>query len=165
MREEFNFILSDGGGYYAYLPSVVFDHDLDLSNQIRPGWTTQRSPLRMDKRTELGYIKNKYPIGFALTVLPFFLLSHWISQSLWMVTGTPLFLDDGGYSLVYQLLNLGAILGFGCLSIVLIDQILVFHFAAEPPLAAAAILSCWLGTNYIMFLYISSRIPRGKSPI
>jgi hypothetical protein len=151
LRGELNFILSDGGGYYAYLPSVVFDLDLDLSNQIRPGWTTRQSPLRMDKCTELGYVKNKYPIGFALTLLPSFLISHWLSQLLWIMTGSPLFLDDGGYSLVYQLLNLGAILGFGYLTMVLIDQILVSHFRAKPPLAAAAILSCWLGTNYIYY--------------
>jgi hypothetical protein len=49
------------------------------------------------------------------------------------------------------LLNLGVILGFGYLTMVLIDQILVFHFAAKPPLAAVAILSCWLGTNYFYY--------------
>lgn len=113
LRGKFNFILSDACSYYAYLPSIVFDHDLALSNQIRPEWRFDKGALHADNRTERGYVLNKYPIGWALTLLPSFLASEGISHLLFTATGSPLFLDDGRYSVVYQLLNPLSILSQG----------------------------------------------------
>ncbi len=151
LRGKFDFILSDARGYYAYLPSVVFDHDLDFSNQIRPDWLHDKGALQLYPRTERGYVKDKYPIGFALTLLSPFLAAQTISRLLLAFTGSPLFLDDGGYAVVYQFLNLVFILGLGLLTMILIDRVLVLHFGIKASLAATAILSFWLGSHYVYY--------------
>ncbi len=148
LRGEFNFILSDGRGYYAYLPSIVFDHDLDFSNQIRPDWPLKGFPFRLDQRSKGGAVKNKYPIGFALSLLPSFLVAHGISRLLFVLLSNSAFLDDGGYSVVYQLLNLAWIQGMGLMTMVLVDRMLVGRLRARPALVAATVLLFWLGTHY-----------------
>ncbi|HEY3324803.1 MAG TPA: glycosyltransferase family 39 protein [Planctomycetota bacterium] len=69
----------DGFGYYSYLPSVVIDHDLDLSNQL----TAKRIPT--GERSQLFYFENStvtgrrinlFPIGPAIVWSPWFVMAH-----------------------------------------------------------------------------------------
>jgi len=74
----------DDSFYYYWLPSVVIDHDLDFSNQLAQSGTV--TPAARDEglaqsRTATGLIPNKYPPGWALGSLPFFLLAHIFSSA------------------------------------------------------------------------------------
>ena len=55
-KPRFNFVVSDGRGYYVYLPSLVIDGDLDFANQIREHWDTDFRPELLQDRTERGYV-------------------------------------------------------------------------------------------------------------
>jgi hypothetical protein len=69
----------DDSYYYFYLPSVVIDHDLDFANQIAQSGTMNadmRDASLSLPRTATGLIPNKYPPGWALGSLPFFLVAH-----------------------------------------------------------------------------------------
>ncbi len=66
----------DDSFYYFWLPSVVIDHDLDFSNQIAQTDTlddSARQEALHTPRTATGLIPSKYPPGWALGSLPFFL--------------------------------------------------------------------------------------------
>lgn len=72
----------DDSYYYFYLPSVVIDHDLDFSNQVAQSGTMNadmRENSLSAPRTATGLIPNKYPPGWALGSLPFFLIAHALS--------------------------------------------------------------------------------------
>ena len=62
-------------GYYSYLPSLILDRDLDLSNNYEIGrvgyvdWNTFAF-----EQTDTGAYDNKFSIGPALLWTPFFLL-------------------------------------------------------------------------------------------
>lgn len=66
--------VSDGFGYYIYLPSLVVDRDLDLSNQLTrlPYEGTKRFFQISDKT---GRNTNQFPVGCAIFWLPFFLVA------------------------------------------------------------------------------------------
>ena len=66
----------DDSHYYCWLPSVVIDHDVDFSNQIANSRTLTPDARKFglaQARTPTGLLPNKYPPGWALGSLPFFL--------------------------------------------------------------------------------------------
>lgn len=63
-------VQGDARSYFAYLPSLVLDGDLDLTNQfdvLRPEGGDPRYPFGVGAR---GYAANVFPIGPALLWLP-----------------------------------------------------------------------------------------------
>jgi len=69
----------DDSFYYFWLPSAVIDHDLDFTNQLQHSGTID--PATRDlalslPRTCTGLLDTKYPPGWALGSLPFFLIAH-----------------------------------------------------------------------------------------
>ncbi len=93
-RVDGQLVGGDGIGYYAYLPSLLLDHDLDFANQyaalLPPG------PHLHTARTPTGLLFNYWPIGPALLWLPFFLLAHGLALVL-AAAGVPIRLDGCGY--------------------------------------------------------------------
>lgn len=66
-RPEFR---ADTRAYYVYLRSIVFDHDLDFTNEWAT-WGLPAAPL-----TATGLRHNPFPVGPALCWLPFFAIAH-----------------------------------------------------------------------------------------
>jgi len=70
---------SDDSYHYFWLPTVVIDHDLDFTNQVfqseRFGEDIRRYALTQPL-TATGLPPIKYPPGWALGSLPFFLVAH-----------------------------------------------------------------------------------------
>jgi hypothetical protein len=88
--------VSDGFGYYIYLPSLVIDGDLDLTNQIA------RQPVQVDHWTfapvaDTGRPGNIFQVGPAVLWLPFFLAAHAI-LSLLHVLGVAVPRDGFGWA-------------------------------------------------------------------
>jgi hypothetical protein len=142
----FNLVVSDGRGYYVYLPALAVDGNLDFSRQIRDHWDVDFQPGLLEDRTELGYVRNKYPIGLALTLAPFFLAAHFIALLLFALTGSAWFQPDG-YSPLYQLTTLTGVLALGWLTFVMIDRLLVRSFRVSGAAAGAGVVVYWLGTH------------------
>ena len=149
---DFDLIFGDGRAYYVYLPSAVVDHDLDFTNQIQEHWGSGFRPLWVGARTETGLVWNKFTIGFALSLLPAFLVAHGLALGLHAATGSALFAPDG-YSQLYQCLCLALILGYAVATMAIADRWLTERFQVDGRAAAAAVVAYWLGTHYAYYSF------------
>ena len=70
-----SFFVSDGFGYYIYLPSLLIDRDLDLANQLLHQ-DDQINQRWYDRDPTTGRIGNAFQVGCALLWSPFFLATH-----------------------------------------------------------------------------------------
>ncbi len=82
------YIRGDGNGYYAYVRSVVIDHDLKFQNEFRradPAFlrstTTDGTHFRESMDAKPGYIRNQWSVGSSLLWTPFFLVAHGFVQA------------------------------------------------------------------------------------
>ncbi len=66
---------TDGRYYFAYLPSMVFDRDLDLANQYRVVGNYFHYPKTATER-----VGNVFSIGPALYALPTYLVAHGLAR-------------------------------------------------------------------------------------
>lgn len=86
----------DPWGYYAHLPAFFIHHDLDNCQKTLDAsqevWPDARKTLPL---TDIGRPCNKYPIGVAVLLLPFFLIGH----SYALINGLP----TGGFNAPYAL--------------------------------------------------------------
>jgi len=143
-RADGQLIGSDGVGYYVYLRSLVFDHDLNFNNEYA---TFHVVILKEPKVTPLGLPFNKYPIGPALLWLPFFLLAHLLA--LLGQTLTPAIVADG-YGYLYQAaICIGSIF-YGSLGFFLIYFCARKSFSQTASLLAITFL--WLASNAFYYL-------------
>lgn len=148
----FTYIRSDGRAYYIYLPSLFIDGDLDFYNEIHNPWNLKYMPLNPADRTELGYIKNRYPIGFALSIMPAFLSAHISSLALNQMKESRFF-EPNGYTLLYQLFCAIFIMMLGILSLVMIDSMLVGYFNIDAKNAGLAVIAFWAGSHYAYYFF------------
>jgi len=93
----------DGSHYYFWLRSIVFDHDVNFSNELSiynqiP--EKDRALLLTQPLTEMKLLPNKYSIGWALLTLPAMGLGQ-VAAYLLNSLGFDYQLD--GYSIPYQL--------------------------------------------------------------
>ncbi len=142
----------DDSFYYFWLPSVVIDGDLDFTNQLEQA-STLHSGVRDDAlsapRTDTGFVVNKYPPGWALGSLPFFLVAHAFAPA-----------DSTGFEPIYlsaawfgQLLYAAAGLWLAC-------RIVARFF---PATAASATLIVWLASPLIY--YQTARLSMSHSQV
>lgn len=70
--------------YYFWLPAVVIDHDVDFASLLAHSGTVtaeaRLSGLALE-RTRTGLLPNKYPPGWAIGSLPFFLAARAVSPA------------------------------------------------------------------------------------
>lgn len=85
----------DGRGYYDYLPTLLLRHTVDFKETFE--YEKAHQPLEYvgpNYHEVNGVYINKYLVGTALMILPFFVIAHILS---------PLFgLPADGYSILYQ---------------------------------------------------------------
>ncbi len=70
---------ADDSYYYFWVRSAVVDRDLDFRNDLADAPTltdAARTRAQAEPLTEAGRVRNKYPLGWALATLPFFLVAH-----------------------------------------------------------------------------------------
>jgi hypothetical protein len=150
LGQPFDLVVSDGRFYYAYLPSVVIDGDLDFSNQISEHWGSDFDAHLLDDRTPSGLVRNKYPIGFALTLAPAFLLGHLVALLSWG------HIAADGYTWPYQIACLALIELLVWRILVLTDRLLTHRLGIAPRPALLGLLVMALGTP---FAYYACREP------
>jgi hypothetical protein len=131
----------DDSFYYFWLPAVVIDHDLDFSKQLAHSGTVDppaRDAGLLQPRTATGLLPNKYPPGWALGSLPFFLAAHAMAPA----GGT-------GFEPVYLLaVWLGQIL-YGAVGLWMAVSI-VRRLIPEGA-AAVAVLAVWLASPLVYY--------------
>ena len=143
----FDLTMSDGRYYYAHLASVVIDGDLDFSNQIREHWEQEFSQKLSQDRTEIGRVRNKYPIGLALTLLPAFWLGHLIA----LLSGG--WIPANGYSWPYQLACLAMVELLVWRTLVRVDSLLIERLRVPAGAAKIGLMLLTLGTPYTYYAF------------
>ncbi len=80
-RVDHELIGSDGIRYYVYLPSVLIDGDLDLTDEYQHFYRSEPLTVRhlLADQTATGLPANRFGIGPALLWSPFFVLAHWLA--------------------------------------------------------------------------------------
>jgi len=129
-------------GYYVYLPSLIFDHDLDFADEYAHfqgvGDASPDQP-----RTATGKMPNPFAIGVAILWLPFFLVGHLAA----LVARLP----TDGLSPPYQIaVYLGNVV-YGFAGIVLIYRLIEREFAREIALLATVLIWFTSGVLYYLF--------------
>ncbi|MFQ3661414.1 MAG: hypothetical protein SNJ69_03355 [Chloroflexaceae bacterium] len=135
LAKDYGFIIySDGIGYYAYLPATFIERDLTFETMKRLYF---EGAFPFQPYPSTGINLNKYPIGVAVMLLPFFLAAHAISA----LVGAPL----TGWAPIYQVAaGLGG-LSYMVLGVALLRELLARHFSER---VVVATLACIVfGTN------------------
>jgi hypothetical protein len=136
---------SDGAFYYAFLPTLLLDRDLDFSNQYEK--LVPARPAHRFHHSEDGRLINKFPIGPAILWMPFFMAGHLLAILL-NAAGFSLALDGMGY--VYQAPTLLGSMTYGFAGVLLVYRS-CRRFFDKLSSATAAIL-IWLATNLIYYM-------------
>ncbi len=127
-------IYSDGIGYYAYLPATFIERDLTFETMKRLYF---EGAFPFQPYPSTGIYLNKYPIGVAVMLLPFFLAAHAISA----LVGAPL----TGWAPIYQVAaGLGG-LSYMVLGVALLGELLARHFSER--VVVATLVCIVFGTN------------------
>src|SRR2546425_9754170 len=142
-------IQSDGVGYYAYLRSAFFDHDLDFRNEYTHYRDVSSAIQFVDEQrlTPTGKVANVWAVGPAVLWSPFFLLGHLTARVL-VACGTRTGLD--GYSAPYVV----AISFASCLYAW--AGLLAYRICREymdRGTSCLALLVVWFGTSLPAYMY------------
>lgn len=111
-KEDWKGIIeADGKGYYAYLPAVFIYQDLNFGffSEIDEDKYYHKNRFYDYKVLHNGKLANKYFVGTAIAMMPFFLIGHLVT----LMSDQPV----DGYSKWYMIfLNIGAVfyLGLAC---------------------------------------------------
>lgn len=132
-------VISDGAGYYAYLPQVFIykTKHFEFIDSVKSKYPNSRFDDNFNT-DEQGMRYNKYFVGTAILQAPSFLLAHF--------TTSFTELDCDGYSLVYQLFVYVSALVFTFLGLWFIYCVLAFY-AVPKWIRVITILALALGTN------------------
>jgi hypothetical protein len=87
-------IRSDGVGYYSYLPAIFIDYDLTMQTRYQRAQFSPSNSYGISPYQDTDRYLNKYSIGVAVMMLPFFLVGHILT----LVTGPP----TDGTTIFYQ---------------------------------------------------------------
>jgi hypothetical protein len=91
--------VSDGFGYYLYLPSLIIDRDLDFTNQLsRLPYEGEKHFFRVSDRT--GRRTNQFPIGCAILWAPLFVLADGVVQA---ASSVGMIIPRTGFGWAYEL--------------------------------------------------------------
>lgn len=139
--------------YYVWLPSVVIDHDVDFSNQIAQTDTlddTARQEALHAPRPPTGLVANKYPPGWALGSLPFFLVARAVMPA-----------SSTGFEAPYLVAVWAGQLLYAAAGLWLAVRILARFFPT--PTARIAVMLGWLASPLVY--YQSARLAMSHSQV
>lgn len=144
-RVDGQLIGSDGLYYYAYLPTLFLDGDLDFSNQYAEILPPDRVGLM--QRTPTGLLPNAYAVGPTLMWSPFFLAAHLLALLL-RAAGLPISTD--GVGPLYQGVTMIGSLSYGFAGLLLIHRSCRRFFGPATALLTTALV--WLATNLVYYM-------------
>jgi len=143
-NQKYNTVVSDGKGYYAYLPAIFIYNDLNFGfnqtvekNDHPETWYTDYR-YKLDKKR----IFTKYYVGTAIAYSPFFLIAHfWSLMMGWQADG---------YTAIYHGSVLIAALFYMAITLIFMGKILDF-FSINHWVKVLCILGAYFGTNWFYY--------------
>lgn len=140
---------SDGVYYYAYLPSLLLDGDLDFTDEYLYflAYAPDEAERIINNPTPKGVPPNQWPIGPAILWTPFFLLAHLLAN-LFNLLGANILTN--GYGYFYQAFVLTGSILYGGAGLVLTYRF-VRELAAEEAALIAVVLVAF-GGNLVYYM-------------
>ena len=143
-NQKYNTVVSDGKGYYAYLPAIFIYNDLNFGfNQTvekidhPETWYTDYR-YKLDKKR----VFTKYYVGTAIAYSPFFLAAHgWSLMMGWQADG---------YTAIYHGAVLIAALFYMAITMVFMGKILDF-LSINHWVKVLCIVGAYFGTNWFYY--------------
>jgi hypothetical protein len=137
-------VIADGGGYFSYLHSIVFDHNLDMTDEYRAALAEHvHMAGDIHSRTITGVPPNQFAIGPAILSLPAYLLAALLRPS-----GTPQFSPP--FSTAFTL----ASLFYGLVALALVYRLLR-RLEFSPDASAIAVAAIAVATPLLYYLVYS----------
>ncbi|MDX9702172.1 MAG: hypothetical protein RBU23_03905 [Candidatus Auribacterota bacterium] len=144
---------TDGQMYYAYARSFLLDFDLNFKNEfheLTPYPEKIHGTLSRVEETKTGHLKNKYPIGYGVATIPFFLIAHIATKliNIFLENG----IEENGYTVIYD-----TVCSFGHLIYSLLGLYFCYKFLKKffrEKIVVLALLSVWFGTALLYYASI-----------
>jgi hypothetical protein len=150
---------SDEIEYFAYLPSLAFDHDLEFGNEYRyfydrnPGGLALFKGTFLDKREpDTGRHINFGPVGSAVLWSPFYLAAH---VGVLALRAAGLRFEADGLSAPYVAAICYASAIYGFLGLLLIHDALRRFGGVPDATAAWTVAALWLGTPVLYYMTLA----------
>jgi len=154
-RNPSGLISHDGPGYFSYLRSLVFDHDLDFRNEYRYFGFASND---VAGTTATGLAPNPWSIGPALLWSPFYLSAHALSL---MALSMGIQADVHGYGLAYQSAVCIATITYVTAGSVLTYRVCRRYFSPYASLMAVA--GVYLASSLIHYTVAAPALSHGTS--
>jgi hypothetical protein len=152
------FLVMDGIGYFAYLPSLLFDGDLHFANDYAAlGLRPERSAYVFEPG-QTGYVQNVFPVGTAMLWLPFYLGGHLLALGL-EAAQYPFSADGRGHC--YQLAVLIGTQVYVLLGLLLTYRLLCRRF--DRKVAALAVYGISRATFLLWYTVVHGHFAHGPS--
>jgi hypothetical protein len=147
--------------YFAYLRSLVFDHDLDFRNEYQ--WFVDRDPQEYDgfahtfiiPKTPAGRAPNNAPIGSALLWAPFYLPTVAV-EGLLHRAETP-----AGYSQADFAAVCLASMVYGVIGLLIVQETCRRFASARASFWTTVLV--WLGSNLLFYMYVTPPMSHANS--
>jgi hypothetical protein len=152
------YLRGDGIAYYAYIASLVIDHDLYFEDEYRHAdplhyhnYFDAQDRLKPHLYTQTGYVRNMASIGPSLLWAPFFLTAH-IFTALYNVLPFPHApIPQDGFSLPYRYLCALSTALYGFLGLLLAFSVARQLF--DDRVAFWATLGIWFASGLPVYMY------------
>jgi len=150
-------VRGDGVGYYAYLRSMLIDHNLRFENDYLAGNSSfllsvvdADGHLRRDVYTPTGYVENHFSVGPAILWAPVMIVVH---GAVVLVDHFGAHIAADGRSRPYLIAMAMTTAAYGFLSLILAFQIARKYFDSQ--WAFFATLGIWLASSLPVYMYFN----------
>src|SRR5205807_273115 len=150
-------VRGDGVGYYAYVRSLLIDHNLRFEEEWLAGNPTfvggrvdHNGQLRADQYTSTGYVNNHFSLGPSMLWAPFLLVTHLIVLS---VNRLGAHIPADGFSRPYLVAMAVATASYGFAGLCLAFGLARKYF--EERWAFLATLGIWGASSLPVYMYFN----------
>ena len=141
-------ITLDGKSYYLQLRSIVYGGDASYYDELLYHSEGHVSDFFIEDVLPSGYVRNWFPLGFAVILTPFFLLGHGLAMVLHGIGWGP---PPNGYTHPEVILTLLVSAGLGSIGVWLSGKIACKLYGVKAGLWAT--LGLWLASPLPIYLY------------
>ena len=147
----------DGGGYYAYVHSLLFDHDLQFEDEWRAGNTSfvmsrvdPNGVVAASEYTTTHHIGNNFAVGASLLWAPFLIVVHVAILTLNHLGAN---ITADGFSRPYLLTMALSTAGYGFLGLLLSFRLTRLYTSEK--WAFLATVGYWFASSLPVYMYLN----------
>ena len=147
----------DGVGYYAYVHSLLIDHDLQFENEWRAANTSftigrigSNGEILESQYTVTHHLDNHFTVGPAILWAPFLIVTH---AAILLLNSLGAHINSDGFGRPYLLTMALATVGYGFCGL-LLCFLLAREFVAER-WAFLAVVGYWFASSLPVYMYLN----------